>query len=94
MTGRKESKCPKHTTAPGVPGRQDRRKGCGIHVPAQRGHGIARALLEQFGASAEDLGITAVFTLARNEGEDIAEFFRHLGFVQGKMLHFQKEITS
>jgi len=60
--------------------------------PAHRGRGIARALLEQFTASAEDHGITTVFTLVRNESQDMVEFFHRLGFVQGKMLHFQKEL--
>ena len=60
--------------------------------PAHRGRGIARALLEQFTVSAEDHGITTIFTLVRNESQDMIEFFRRLGFVQGKMLHFQKDL--
>ena len=62
--------------------------------PAHRGRGIARALLEQFVASAEDHGIKTVFTLVRSDSQEMAEFFRRLGFAQGKMLHFQKEIAS
>ena len=61
--------------------------------PAHRGRGIARALLEQFVASAEDHGITTIFTLVKHDSQDMADFFRRLGFVQGKMLHFQKEST-
>jgi ribosomal protein S18 acetylase RimI-like enzyme len=61
--------------------------------PAHRGQGIARALLERFVASAEDHGIRTVFTLVRNNNQDMAEFFGRLGFAQGKMLHFQKEIA-
>ena len=61
--------------------------------PAHRGQGIARALLEQFVASAEDHGIRTVFTLVKSDSQEMAEFFRRLGFAQGKMLHFQREIT-
>ena len=60
--------------------------------PAYRRQGIARALIERFAASAEDHGITTVFTLVNDGNQEMAEFFRRIGFVQGKMLHFQKEI--
>ncbi|HWP58578.1 MAG TPA: GNAT family N-acetyltransferase [Candidatus Acidoferrales bacterium] len=62
--------------------------------PACRRQGIARALLEQFVASAEDHGITTVFTLVKNDSPEMAEFFRRLGFTEGRMLHFQKEIGA
>lgn len=60
--------------------------------PAYRGQGIARALVEQFSASAEDHAIKTIFTLMDKSDSGIQQFFARLGFVQGKMLHFQKEI--
>ena len=60
--------------------------------PAFRGQGIARSLMERFTASAEDHGIKTIFTLVDNSNSQMERFFTRLGFVQGKMLHFQKEI--
>lgn len=60
--------------------------------PAYRGQGIARALVEKFAASAEDHAIKTIFTLMDKSESGIQQFFARLGFVQGKMLHFQKEI--
>lgn len=60
--------------------------------PAFRGRGIGRALLERFTASAEDHGIEMIFTLVENGRTEMKEFFSRLGFAQGKMIHFQKEI--
>lgn len=60
--------------------------------PAYRGQGIARELIEKFAASAEDHGIKTIFTLVDNSNSEMERFFTRLGFVQGKMLHFQKEI--
>lgn len=60
--------------------------------PAYRGHGIARALLERFSTSAEDHAIKTIFTLVENRNSEMERFFARLGFVQGKMLHFQKEL--
>ncbi len=62
--------------------------------PAFWGQGIARGLIEKFTASAEDHGIKTVFTLVKSEDQGIADFFRRVGFVQGKMLHFHKDIMS
>ncbi len=59
--------------------------------PAYRRHGIARALLTQFTASAEDHGIKTIFTLVNDDQREMKEFFNRLGFAQGKMQHFQKE---
>lgn len=56
--------------------------------------GIARALIEKFVASAEDHDIKTVFTLVKSDDQGIADFFRRVGFVQGKMLHFHKDIVS
>lgn len=60
--------------------------------PAFRHQGIARQLVESFTASAEDHGINTVFTLVDRSVPDMKEFFARLGFAQGKMLHFQKEL--
>jgi ribosomal protein S18 acetylase RimI-like enzyme len=62
--------------------------------PAYRRHGIARALLDQFTASAEDHGIKTIFTLVNDDQREMKEFFNRLGFAQGKMQHFQKETAA
>lgn len=60
--------------------------------PPYRRQGIARRLMENFAASAEDHGIHTIFTLVDHAKPEMEKFFAHLGFTQGKMLHFQKEI--
>lgn len=60
--------------------------------PAFRSQGIGRALLEQFTTSAEDHDIKTIFTLVGPEAANMKDFFGRLGFAQGKMLHFQKDI--
>ncbi len=60
--------------------------------PAFRGQGIGRALIERFTASAEDHDIKTIFTLTDSDNRRMADFFTHVGFIQGKMLHFQKEL--
>ncbi|MFQ5903529.1 MAG: GNAT family N-acetyltransferase [Candidatus Binatia bacterium] len=62
--------------------------------PAYRGHGIGRALIERLAASAEDHGIRTIFTLVDNSNSEMERFFTRLGFAQGKMLHFQREIVK
>ena len=62
--------------------------------PAWRGQGIARALVEKFIASAEDHGIKTVFTLVNSEPREMAEFFKRVGFVEGKMVHLHKEVAG
>ncbi len=62
--------------------------------PAYRKQGIARALLEQFIASAEDHGVKTIFTLVGRNQPEIKNFFSRLGFAQGEMVHFQKETGS
>ncbi|MBM4263637.1 MAG: GNAT family N-acetyltransferase [Deltaproteobacteria bacterium] len=62
--------------------------------PVFRRRGVAQELVEKFTESAEDHGIRTVFTLiTANQGE-IQHFFSRLGFVHGKMLHYQKEIDA
>jgi ribosomal protein S18 acetylase RimI-like enzyme len=62
--------------------------------PAYRGRGIARELIEEFISSAEDHGIKTIFTLVSSGQTDMQNFFNRQGFVQGKMLHYQKELSS
>ncbi|MBI1995927.1 MAG: GNAT family N-acetyltransferase [Deltaproteobacteria bacterium] len=62
--------------------------------PAYRGRGIARELIEEFISSAEDHGIKTIFTLVSNGQTDMQNFFSRQGFAQGKMLHYQKELSS
>lgn len=62
--------------------------------PAFRGRGIARELIEQFISSAEDHGIKTIFTLVTTGQTDMQSFFSRQGFAQGKMLHYQKELSS
>ena len=61
--------------------------------PAYRKRGVARALLEQFTASAEDHGVKTIFTLVGRDQPEIKSFFNRLGFAQGEMLHFQKQTS-
>jgi ribosomal protein S18 acetylase RimI-like enzyme len=62
--------------------------------PAFRGRGIARELIEEFISSAEDHGIKTIFTLVSSGQTDMQDFFSRQGFAQGKMLHYQKELSS
>lgn len=62
--------------------------------PAYRRQGIASELIQHFISSAEDHAIHTVFTLVSKGNADMQQFFTHLGFVPGQMLHFQKEFTS
>lgn len=62
--------------------------------PAYRKRGIARELIEQFTSSAEDHGIKTIFTLVSSGQSEMQNFFNRQGFVQGKMIHYQKELSS
>jgi ribosomal protein S18 acetylase RimI-like enzyme len=62
--------------------------------PAYRRQGIARRLIESFTASAEDHGIHTIFTLVDHGKAEMEQFFSQLGFAQGKMLHFQKDLLG
>ena len=65
----------------------------GVDPPFRR-RGVAQALVEKFAESAEDHGIQTVFTLIASDGTELQNFFKRLGYTQGKMLHFQKEIKA
>ena len=45
-------------------------------------------------AFAEDHGIKTIFTLVSNSQDEMQHFFSRLGFVHGKMLHYQKELAD
>jgi ribosomal protein S18 acetylase RimI-like enzyme len=62
----------------------------GVH-PAYRRKGVAAQLMDHFISSARDHGIRTFSTLVRDGNDEMEDFFTKLGFVQGKMLHFQKE---
>src|SRR3990170_736070 len=62
--------------------------------PAYRGQGIARRLVDRFSESAEDHGIRNIFTLVDHANSEMVGFFSRLGFVQGQMLHFQKQVAA
>jgi ribosomal protein S18 acetylase RimI-like enzyme len=62
--------------------------------PAFRRQGIAQGLVKQFAESAEDHGIKTIFTLVDSSHNEMQHFFSRLGFVHGKMLHYQKELAG
>ena len=62
--------------------------------PVYRRRGIAEALIDQFVASAEDHGIKTIFTLIDPNRSDLQHFFSRLGFLQGKMVHYQKDLAG
>jgi ribosomal protein S18 acetylase RimI-like enzyme len=62
--------------------------------PAYRRRGIAEAMIEQFTASAEDHGIKTIFTLIDPNQSELQHFFSQLGFVHGKMVHYQKDLSD
>jgi ribosomal protein S18 acetylase RimI-like enzyme len=61
--------------------------------PAYRRRGIAQELVDHFVSSAEDHGIKTIFTLIGNNQPEMQQFFSRLGFVNGKMLHYQKDVS-
>lgn len=60
--------------------------------PVFRRRGVAQELVERFTESAEDHGIRTIFTLVTTNQNEMQHFFSRLGFVHGKMMHYQKEI--
>ena len=59
-----------------------------------RRRGVAEALMEQFVSSAEDHGIKTIFTLIDPNRQELQHFFSRLGFVHGKMVHYQKDLAD
>ena len=62
--------------------------------PAYRRQGIAAKLIEEFTSSAEDHGIQKILTLVSNSSTEMEHFFSRMGFTQGQMIHFQKDLKS
>ncbi|MEO6164032.1 MAG: GNAT family N-acetyltransferase [Candidatus Binatia bacterium] len=62
--------------------------------PAYRRRGVADELIEQFTTSAEGHGIKTIFTLIDPNQAELQHFFSRLGFVHGKMVHYQKELAG
>jgi ribosomal protein S18 acetylase RimI-like enzyme len=62
--------------------------------PVHRRRGVAHELVKKFEESAEDHGVRAIFTLITNNQTEMQHFFSTIGFVQGKMLHYQKELST
>ena len=62
--------------------------------PVYRRRGIAVELVEQFVSSAEDHGIETIFTLLDPNHAELQHFFSRLGFVPGKMVHYQKDLSG
>jgi ribosomal protein S18 acetylase RimI-like enzyme len=62
--------------------------------PVFRRRGVAQELVKTFEESAEDHGIRTIFTLVTSNQTEIQHFFDRLGFVHGKMLHYQKELSG
>ena len=65
----------------------------GVH-PAYRQRGVASQLMERFTQSAGDHDIHRIFTIVDSDNAEMQQFFAHRGFAQGKMLHFQKDVTG
>lgn len=62
--------------------------------PAFRRRRIAEQLIEHFVESAEDHGIKTIFTLIDPNKSELQQFFTRLGFAQGKMVHYQKDLSG
>lgn len=62
--------------------------------PAYRRRGVAEELIEKFTESAEDHGIKTIFTLIDPSRSDLQHFFSKLGFEHGKMVHYQKDLST
>jgi ribosomal protein S18 acetylase RimI-like enzyme len=62
--------------------------------PVYRRRGVAKELVGKFAESAEDHGIRTIFTLITSNQTDMQQFFSRLGFIHGKMLHYQKELPG
>lgn len=62
--------------------------------PAYRRRGVAEELIEKFTESAEDHGIKTIFTLIDPSRSDLQHFFSKRGFEHGKMVHYQKDLST
>ena len=73
----------------GVPGEIGWIDIIGVH-PVYRRHGIGRALVNEFKRLAKDMRkVEKVFTLVDPEETQTANFFAHIGFGRGKLIHME-----
>jgi N-acetylglutamate synthase-like GNAT family acetyltransferase len=62
--------------------------------PAYRHRGVAEALGEQFASFTEDHGIKTIFTLMNTNQTELQYFFSRIGFVHGRMIHYQEDLSG
>jgi ribosomal protein S18 acetylase RimI-like enzyme len=60
--------------------------------PAYRRRGIAAQLIETFVSNAEQNKVDSVLTLVDRKKPDMQGFFSKLGFEEGQMVYYQKEL--
>jgi ribosomal protein S18 acetylase RimI-like enzyme len=73
----------------GVPGEIGWIDIIGVH-PVYRRHGIGRALVNEFKRLAKEMRkVEKVFTLVDPEEVQTANFFAHIGFARGKLIHME-----
>jgi ribosomal protein S18 acetylase RimI-like enzyme len=73
----------------GVPGEIGWIDIIGVH-PVYRRHGIGRALVDEFTRLAKEMRkVEKVFTLVDPEEIQTANFFGHIGFARGKLIHME-----
>lgn len=73
----------------GVPGEIGWIDIIGVH-PVYRRHGIGRALVQEFTRLAKEMRkVEKVFTLVDPEEIQTANFFAHIGFARGKLIHME-----
>ncbi len=62
--------------------------------PTYRRVGIAAKLLRAFTSQAVDHGIKKILTLVSKDHTEMGQFFTWLGYTQGQMIHFQKDLQG
>ena len=73
----------------GVPGEIGWIDIIGVH-PVYRQHGVGRALVNEFKRLAKEMRkVEKVFTLVDPEEVQTANFFAHIGFARGKLIHME-----
>ena len=75
----------------GLPGRVAWIEIIGVD-PVYRVQGVGRALIEEVTGWADYHGVKSIFTLIDYSNIEMEHFFSRVGFVEGKIRHFQKQI--
>ncbi len=75
----------------GLPGRVAWIEIIGVD-PVYRVQGVGRALIEEFAGWSDYHGVKSIFTLIDYSNIEMKHFFSRVGFVEGKIRHFQKQI--